>query len=174
MPSQKNIEQVEEIKGRIDGCTAMWLVDYRGLNVKQVQELRKLLRGVDADMKVYKNTLTNIALKDLGKPEMDEYLAGPNGFVFASGEDIAPSAKILKDFSKKNKALEIRGGLVDENVFTAEQVIAIADLPSREELIAKLLGTLNNPMTKIVRVLNEPMACLARSINAIAEKKPAA
>jgi len=173
VPNNKNIEQVAKIKEHLDGCSAMWLVDYRGLTVKQVEDLRHQLREAGAEMKVYKNTLCNIALKDLGLPSMDELLAGPNGFVFASGEDIAPSAKVIKTFAKASKILEIRGGLVGDQVMDAKQVEAIADLPSREELIAKLLGTLNNPATQIVRVLNEPMASFARTVNAIAEK-PAA
>lgn len=174
MPSQKNVEQVEEIKGYLDGCTAMWLVDYRGLSVKQAQELRRSLRAEEAEMKVFKNTLTKIALSELGLPEMDELLAGPNGFIFVSGEDISKSAKAIKTFAKANPKLEIRGGLVGDKVMDAEQVKAIADLPSREELIAKLLGCLNNPATKIVRVLNEPMASLARILNQVAEKGNAA
>lgn len=174
MPNQKNIEQVQEIKEHLANVSAVWLVDYRGLTVKQTQELRRSLRDANAEMKVYKNTLCQIALKELDLPAMDEYLNGPNGFVFVAGEDIAASAKAVKEFAKKNKSLEIRAGLVGQQVMSAEQVIAIADLPSREELIAKLLGTLNNPATKIVRVLNEPMASFARTLNAIAGTKDAA
>lgn len=174
MPNKKNVDQVAEIEKHLDGASAMWLVDYRGLTVKQVQELRRSLREVGAEMKVYKNTLCNIALKDLELPAMDEYLSGPNGFVFATGEDIAPSAKVIKTFIAKNPDLEIRGGLVKDQVMTAEQVNTIADLPSREELIAKMLGTMSNPATKVVRVLNETVASLARTLNAIAEQKSAA
>lgn len=174
MPNQKNIEQVVEIKEHLENCSAMWLVDYRGLTVKQIQALRHQLRENGAEMKVYKNTLCHIALKDLELPGMEEFLEGPNGFIFATGEDVAPSAKVIKTFAKANPQLEIHAGLVGSQVMSAKQVQAIADLPSREELIAKLLGTLNNPATQIVRVLNEPMASFARTLNAIAEQKPAA
>ncbi len=173
MPTQEKIDKVKEIQAAIDAAEAIWFVDYRGLTVKQAEALRHLLRDAGAELKVYKNSLTGIALANLDMPNMDEYLKGPNGFVFASG-DIAISAKVIKDFAKKNKNLEARCGLVDGKVVDASQVMAIADLPSREELIAKLLGTMNNPATKIVRVLNEPMACLARCINAIAAEKEAA
>ena len=174
MPSNKNIEQVAEIKEHIEGCSALWLVNFSGLTVKQSQELRRSLKEVGAEMKIYKNRLFKIALGDLELPQMEEFLEGPNGFVFATGEDIAPSAKAIKTFMKSNQALEIRGGLVGDQVMDADKVMAIADLPSREELIAKLLGTLNNPATKIVRVLNEPVASLARLLNQVAEGKPAA
>ena len=170
MPSKKNLEQVTEIKEHIEGASAMWLVNYSGLTVKQSQALRRALKEAGAELKIYKNTLTRIALGDLELPTMDELLEGPNGFVFATGEDIAPSAKVIKTFMKENPTLEIVGGLVGSQVMDAEQVKAVADLPSREELIAKLLGTLNNPATKIVRVLSEPAASLARVLKAAAEQ----
>ncbi|NTU89138.1 MAG: 50S ribosomal protein L10 [Actinobacteria bacterium] len=173
MPTQAKIDTVQEIKQYLDGSEAMWLVDYRGLSVKKTEALRRALRDTGAEMKVYKNKLIEIALRDLDYPEMSDYLNGPNGFVFVSG-DIAASAKAIKTFAKKNKELEIRGGLVNGQVMTAEQVMAIAELPSREELIAKLLGTMNNPMSQIVRVLNEPMASFARTLAAIASEKQAA
>jgi large subunit ribosomal protein L10 len=168
LPNKKNIEQVAEIKEHIQNASAMWLVSYSGLTVKQAQELRRSLKEAGAELKIYKNTLTRIALGELELPTMEELLEGPNGFVFATGEDIAPSAKVIKTFMKENPALEIVGGLVGDQIMDVEQVKAVADLPSREELIAKLLGTLNNPATKIVRVLSEPAASLARVLNAAA------
>ena len=106
-------------------------------------------------------------------PEMDEYLAGPSGFIFAQG-DVAASAKAAKTFMKDNDDLEFKAGLLDGAVVTAEQVSAIAELPSREELIAKLLGTLSNPATKIVRTLSEIPASFVRTLDAIAKQKDAA
>lgn len=173
MPTQAKIDKVAEIQSALDSSEAVWLVDYRGLTVKQVQTLRRSLREADAEMKVYKNNLTKIALKNLDLPEMDDLLTGPNGFIFSKG-DIAASAKVVKDFMKENKDLEIRGGLVGSDVMSADQVQAIADLPSREELIAKLLGTIANPYTKFVRTINEIPASLVRTLGAIAEQKEAA
>jgi large subunit ribosomal protein L10 len=124
-------------------------------------------------MKVYKNTLMQIALKELEMPEMDQVLSGPSAFVFAEGDPVA-SAKAIRDFAKKNEMLTIKGGIMDGNFVDAEAVNKIAALPSREELIAKLLGSLQNPMSQIVRVLNGPAEQLARAISAIADQKNAA
>lgn len=173
MPNAQNIETVERIKEDLGAVNAMWVVDYRGLSVKEVQELRLNIRESDAVMKVYKNTLMRLAVKDLDLPDMGEVLEGPSAFVFA-GEDPVASAKALKDFMKKNKNLEIKGGMMDGSFVNASQVEAIASLPSREELIAKLLGTINNPLVKTVRVLNGPMEAFARCVSQIAEQKPAA
>lgn len=173
MPAQEKIDKVAEIQEAIDGSNAMWLVDYRGLTVKQAQELRRSLRGVDAEMKVYKNNLVKIALKNLDLPAMEDELNGPNGFIFANG-DMAASAKTVKTFMKDNEALEFKAGLLDGKVIPVETVMAIADLPSREELIAKLLGTLSNPTTKLVRTLSEIPGSFVRTLGAIASQKEAA
>lgn len=170
MPNAQNKEMLEKIKADLDGISALWVVDYRGLTVKQVQELRHNIRETDAVMTVYKNTLMRIALNETGNPEMEPCLEGPSAFVFVHGDPVA-SAKALKDFAASNQKLEIKGGLMDGAYVTAEQVIEIASLPSREELIAKLLGTLNNPLVGIVRVLNGPMEAFARCVNQIAEQK---
>ena len=173
MPNNHNVETLAALKEELQDVKAMWVVDYRGLSVKQVTELRNQIREVDASMKVYKNTIMHIALNDLELPSLDEVLEGPSAFVFA-GEDPVASAKALKDFAKTNKNLVIKGGMMDESFVNAEQVEAIASLPSREELIAKLLGTINNPLVQTVRVLNAPMEAFARAVNQIAEQKPAA
>ncbi len=173
MPSVQNEEMVAQIKQDLDGVTAVWVVDYRGLSVKAIQELHRNIRESDATMKVYKNTLMRLALRDLGLPEMDEVLEGPSAFVFAPNDPVA-SAKALKDFAKSNTNLEIKGGIMDGAFADADQVKAIADLPSREELIAKLLGTISNPLVKTVRVLNGPMEALARCVSALADQKDAA
>lgn len=172
MPSVQNTEKLAAIKTDLENVTAVWVVDYRGLTVKDSQQLRRNIREAGAVMKVYKNTLVQLALKELEMPEMDDILAGPSAFVFAEGDPVA-SAKAIKDFAKANENLVIKGGIMDGAFVDAEAVEKIAALPSREELIAKLLGSLQNPLTQTVRVLNAPMEALARAINAIAEK-PAA
>lgn len=173
MPNTQNQETLAKIKEDLSGVTAMWVVDYRGLTVKDIQALRNSIREADAGMKVYKNTLMHIALDELDLPNMDAVLAGPSAFVFA-GEDPVASAKALKDFAKGNENLVIKGGMMDGAFVDAAQVEAIASLPSREELIAKLLGTISNPLVKTVRVLNGPMEAFARCVSAIADQKNAA
>lgn len=173
MPNVQKQEMLAKIKEDLDGVKAVWVVDYRGLTVKEIQALRGDIREADASMKVYKNTLMHIALDEMELPNLDAVLEGPSAFVFA-GEDPVASAKALKDFAKKNQNLVIKGGMMDNAFVDAAQVEAIAALPSREELIAKLLGTISNPLVKTVRVLNGPMEAFARCVSAIADQKNAA
>ncbi len=169
MANKAKVEMVEKIKGEIADSDAIWVVDYRGLTVKQAEALRVKVREQGASLKVYKNSFTERALADLDMPNLGEVLEGPSAFVFVSGDPVA-SAKAIKSFAKENNKLEIKGGLLNKQAVTADQIKAIADLPSREELIAKLLGTIQNPLTGIVRTLNEVPATLVRTIGAIAEK----
>ncbi|MDR3037434.1 MAG: 50S ribosomal protein L10 [Coriobacteriales bacterium] len=169
MPNSAKVALVSQIKEEISAADAVWVVDYRGLTVKQAEGLRGKIREQGAVLKVYKNSFTQRALTDLELPSLGPILEGPSAFVFVSGDPVA-SAKALKVFAKENSKLEIKGGLFNKAVVSADQVKAIADLPSREELIAKLLGTLQNPLTGIVRVLNGPAEKLVRTLGAIADK----
>lgn len=173
MPSVQNVEKLQAIKEDLADVQAVWVVDYRGLTVKQSEQLRGAIREADAVLKVYKNSLVELALKELDMPAMDDVLAGPSAFVFAAGDPVA-SAKALKDFAKTNENLVIKGGIMEGAAVDAATVEQIAALPSREELIAKLLGSLQNPMVKTVRVLNGPMEAFARCVSAIADQKDAA
>jgi len=173
MPNAAKEKMLGEIKQSVENSNVIWVVDYRGLTVKQTEALRGVIRKNEASMSVYKNTLVKRILTELGLPELDDVLAGPSAFVFASGDPVA-SAKALKSFAKENDKLVIKGGILDGKAMNADQVKAIADLPSREELLAKLLRTLQNPMSGLVRVLNGPATGLAQALNQIAEKKNAA
>jgi large subunit ribosomal protein L10 len=165
-------EAVRSIVEDIKNSTAIWVVDYRGLTVKESESLRKAIRESDAQMKILKNTRTKRALAELEMPTLDDILAGPSAFVFTNSDPVA-AAKALKAFSKENKNLVIKGGIMDGRAVNAEQVIAIADLPSREQLIAQLLATMQGPMSGLVRVLNGPMSSFARVLDAIKETKVA-
>jgi large subunit ribosomal protein L10 len=173
MPTAQKEQLVEEIKDRFSGSPAVLLVDYRGLTVKEIQQLRGALRSAGSELTVYKNSLTEIAMRELALPSMSEQLAGPTAFVFA-GEDPVASAKTLTAFAKDHKALELKGGLVENQVVDAEGVKAIATLPSREELLAKLLGSMQAPIVGFARVLNGPVEAFARTVQAVADQKAAA
>lgn len=172
MPTMHKEELVAEIKDRFSGSEAVIMADYRGLSVKEMQQLRNAVREVGGDIKVYKNTLTEIAIRELALPNMDAYLEGPTAFVFIAEDPVAP-AKALSDFAKAHKALDLKGGLVANRVVDSAGVKAIASLPSREELIAKLLGTMQNPLTGTVRVLAGPARAFATVLDAIAKQKAA-
>jgi large subunit ribosomal protein L10 len=169
MPNQAKIELVSRVKEDISAADAIWVVDNRGLTVKQTEDLRRRIREQGAAFKVYKNSFTELALADLEYPQLGEVLEGPSAFVFVNGDPVA-SAKVLKGFAKEYESLKIKGGLLNKEVVTAEQVKAIADLPSREELIAKLIYTIRSPLSGIVQVLNGPATKLVRALNAISEK----
>ena len=173
MPTAQKEQLVEEIKDRFDASPSVLLADYRGLTVKELQLLRVALREAGAELTVYKNSLTEIAMRELALPSLSDLLAGPTAFVFA-GEDPVASAKVLTTFAKAHKALELKGGLVENQVVNSEGVKAIATLPSREELIAKLLGTMLNPIVGFARVLNGPTEAFARTVQAVADQKAAA
>jgi large subunit ribosomal protein L10 len=173
MPTAQKEQLVEEIKDRFNGSQAVLLADYRGLSVKELQQLRVKLREAGAELTVYKNSLTEIAMRELALPSLADYLAGPTAFVFVTEDPVAP-AKALTTFAKEHKALELKGGLVENQVVSSDDVKAIATLPSREELIAKLLGTMLNPIVGFARVLNGPTEAFARTVQAVADQKAAA
>ena len=172
MPKIEKIELVSKIKEELSAADAVWVVDYRGLSVKQSESLRNAIRAQGAALKIYKNSFTELALKELDLPELGEILQGPSAFVFVNGDPVS-SAKALKVFAKENDKLQIKGGLLNKALVTADQIKVIADLPSREELIAKLLGTIQNPLTSIVCVLNGPAEKFVRTLSAVAESKAA-
>lgn len=173
MPNVQNIQTLEKIKQDLDGVSAMWVVDYCGLTVKETEALRGAIRESDASMRVYKNTLMRIALAETDGPNLDEVLAGPSAFIFA-GEDVAASAKAIKDFAKSNQKLTIKGGMLEGAFVDAAGVEAIASLPSREQLIGQIAGAINGLARGLAVTINGVSSGLARCVNQIAEQKPAA
>lgn len=173
MPNAQNQEMLENIKADLEGESAMWVVDYRGLTVKEIQELRRSIREAGATMKVYKNTLMHIALADADYPTLDDMLKGPSAFVFA-GQDIAASAKAVKNFAKDNENLVIKGGLMDGAAVTPAEVEAIASLPSREELYAQIAGAISGVARGLATTINGVPRGLAQAIKAVADQKEAA
>lgn len=172
MPTAQKAETVDEIKQKLTSSSAVILTDYRGLTVKEMQALRGKLREAGGEVKVYKNTLTELALRELALPEMDELLQGPTLFTFAGEDPVAP-AKALMDFAKDHKQLEVKGGFIERRVVGPEQVKALASLPSREQLIAQLMSVMQAPITGFARTLNGPVSAFARALNAVAQQKAA-
>ncbi|KKB34855.1 50S ribosomal protein L10 [Bacillus thermotolerans] len=136
---------VNDIAEKFKTSSSTVVVDYRGLTVGQVTELRKQLREAGIEFKVYKNTLTRRAAEAAGIAGLEEVLTGPNAIAFSEEDVIAP-AKILNSFAKENDALEIKAGVLEGNVVTVEEVKALAELPSREGLLSMLLSVLQAPM----------------------------
>ena len=173
MPNMKNQETLAQIKEELEGVSAVWVVDYCGLTVKDIQALRVAIRESGASMKVYKNTLMHIALDEAGLPTLDDILEGPSAFVFA-GDDVAAAAKAVKTFAKTNQNLEIKGGLMEGEQVSAAQVEAIASLPSREELLAQIAGAISGVARGLAVALNGVPSGLAQVTKAVADQKEAA
>ncbi|BBU37830.1 50S ribosomal protein L10 [Aeribacillus composti] len=142
---EKKKQIVEEIAAKFRESVSTVIVDYRGLNVAEVTELRKKLREANIEFKVYKNTLTRRAVEQAEISGLEEVLTGPNAIAFST-EDVVAPAKILNDFAKEHEALEIKAGVIEGNVATVDEIKAIADLPSREGLLSMLLSVLQAPI----------------------------
>lgn len=145
---------VDEIAANIEGAQGVVLVDYRGLTVEQDTELRKQMREAGVTYKVYKNTMMNFAFKGTEFEALAPYLEGPNAIAI-SKEDATAPARILSKFAKTAPALELKAAVVEGTLYDTEGVKALANIPSREELLSKLLGSLQSPITNFARVLNQ-------------------
>ena len=156
---------VAELTGEFSNSTAVVLTEYRGLSVKNMRDLRRSLGG-EATYAVAKNTLTKIAARDAGIEGLDEQLTGPTAIAFISG-DVATVAKGLRDFAKANPLLVIKGGVMDGRVLDADEVKKLADLESREVLLAKLAGAMLGTLQQAVFLFAAPLAQAARALGAL-------
>ncbi|HHV06783.1 MAG TPA: 50S ribosomal protein L10 [Firmicutes bacterium] len=161
---------VAELKDKFGRAQAVVLTDYRGLTVAEVTELRKRLREAGLEYKVVKNTLTRLAVNELVGEDLDPYLVGPTALAFSYEDPVAP-AKILTEFAKSAKALQIKGALLEDEVIDSDAVKALADLPPYDILVAQLLGVLQAPVRGLVTVLGGPQRKLVYALDAIREKK---
>ena len=161
---------VSEIKDAIQNSKSVSIVEYRGLTVSEISDLRNKYRAEGVSYKVYKNTMVKIALEELGYDGFEEYLSGPNGFVF-SNEDMDAGTRGTANFAKENEKLVIKAGLLDGKVLNPDEVKALAKLPSREVLVAQVLGTLNAPIAGLANVLQGTIRKVVYALNAVKEKQ---
>jgi len=169
---QAKADIVEEIKEKIDTAESVVLVDYRGLDVAQLTELRAKYREAGVDYKVYKNTMMRFAFKDAGLEEFNEHLKGPSAVAFGFGDPVQ-AAKITSEFAEDNENLEIKAGIVDGNIIGLDEIKDLAKLPSREVLIGQVLGGINAPIQGLANTLQGTIRSLATVLNAIAEEQEA-
>lgn len=163
---------VEEITAKLNDSVAVFVSEYRGMSVGALAELRSPLRDAGAEHKVYKNTLARRAAADAGYDSLAEHLLGPTALTFVTGDSVA-AAKALLDQSKANPQLVIKGGVLGSSPMTADDVKALASLPSREELLAKLAGAFQAPLVKTAGLLQALPRSLAYGLNALIEKQSA-
>ncbi len=172
MPSQKNKQNLEAAKQKVDKATAMFFVDYAGLTHQQLEEARRSLRDNDSEIEIIKNTLMNLALQEKNI-DAKEKLQGPYATLFSYSDGIK-TAKVLTAFVKKYGLPKIKFGVFEGSIIDEAMIVKLSTLPSREILIAKLLGTLNAPISNFVYTLNANITKLAQLLKAIEEKKAAA
>jgi len=160
---------VEEIKQKLQSAKSVAFVEYKGLTVEEATAMRREFKKNGAEYKVYKNKLLLLALNELGIKGGEEFLHGTSAVAFSYDDEVS-GAKVVCETATKTKKLSVKFGLLNGSFVEGKEIEALAKLPSKEVLLAKLLGTLNAPASALCRVLNAPIQGLAIALNAIAEK----
>jgi large subunit ribosomal protein L10 len=169
MNREQKAAVIDEIAVQIQESEAIFAVDYRGISVAQIAELRGTLRASDTSLRVVKNTLTERAADSAGLEALKPLLAGPTALTFVRG-DAASAAKAVADFTRLTQLLPFKGGVMNGQALTPEQVVAIARLPSRDVLNAQLVNIVASPLTGLVTSLSNLISGLARQLSQVAEK----
>lgn len=163
-------EKIEYFKKQFEQAKVAIVTDYRGLSVDEITQLRRALQKENSDFTVTKNTLCKIASKGTNFEAIESLMQGPNAIAFGFGDEVS-AAKIVAKFIKENKKGEIIGGVMEGNLLNADEAKKLANMPSREELYAKMLGSINSPASGIVYGVNGVMSALVRAIDAVAKQK---
>ncbi|HEX5688750.1 MAG TPA: 50S ribosomal protein L10 [Roseiflexaceae bacterium] len=153
MPTQRKIDSVAELTDKLSRTQFTVVADYRGLTVAEISDLRKRLRETGAELVVAKNTLTLIAAKQTGNEALEPLLAGPTALAFAY-DDVAKTAKAINDFNRGPKKLVVRGGLLGKSLLAENATDEVAKLPSREQVLAQIVGGISSPVAGVVGVIN--------------------
>lgn len=167
---ERKVELLDIYRAEVQKSTAMVFTNYRGFSVANIQSLRAKLNETDTSFMVVKNSLLGIALEESGIAKPETLLSGPNAVAFV-GEDIGRGVKGLLDWIKAEKIGEVTGSLLGDTVLDVPNTEALADLPTKEEVLAKVLGAINAPASNLARILSAPSASLVRVINAHVEKQ---
>jgi large subunit ribosomal protein L10 len=171
-PRPDKVAVVAEIVEKLNAADAVFVSEYRGLSVTALADLRRALRGVGGEHKVYKNTLATLAARDAGKEALSDLLVGPTGLTFVSG-DVAAAAKALRDFAKANPLLVPTGGVIGDKALSAKDIDALADLPPREVVLAQLAGAFQAPLVKTAGLLQALPRNFAYGLKALIDKQAA-
>jgi large subunit ribosomal protein L10 len=172
MPRPEKVQAVADIKERLEESRAVFLAEYAGLSVGEQQELRRALRAAESEFKVVKMTLARRAAEELGHDSLLDDLTGPTGLAFASGDAVA-AAKALKEFADAHQALVLKGGLLGSDPLTPERVAQLAELDSREVLLAKLAGAFQAPLSGMANLLATMPRGVATMLQQLIDKMPA-
>ena len=178
VPRPEKVAVVAEVRDRLVASDAALLTEYRGLNVSQMAALRRTLRAAGGEYTIYKNTMVRLAVAELGL-EIADLLTGPTAIAFVGpGDDgkageTAAVAKALRDFSRTNRALVLKGGVLGDRVLTVNDLIALADLPSRDVLLAQLAGAFQAPLAKLAGLLEALPRNFAYGLKALIDTRSA-
>nr|WP_320048464.1 50S ribosomal protein L10 [uncultured Desulfuromonas sp.] len=172
MATDNKVQLVEEFAAKLATAKAAFVADYRGLNVDQVNELRGKLRDAGVEYRVVKNTLLRLAAKGTDFECLSEYLQGPTAIAIAQEDPVAP-AKVLSDYAKDSKFFELKTAVLEGKILNEAEIKALAELPSREVLLAKMLGSINAPVSNFVGVLAAVPRSLVQVLGAIRDQKAA-
>ncbi len=172
-PRADKVAIVEEITAKLNNSVAVFVSEYRGMSVGQLADLRSPLRDAGAEHKVYKNTLARLAATDAGVESLNEFLLGPTALTFVTGDSVA-AAKALLDQSRANPLLVIKGGVLGDAPMSADDVKALASLPSREVLLAQVAGAFQAPLVKTAGLLQALPRNFAYGLSALIDQKAAA
>jgi large subunit ribosomal protein L10 len=170
MPTPQKIAAVEEVAEQIRQAKSVFLTDFSGLNVEQINDLRKSFKGASVQYRVVKNTLARLSAKSAGCEELIEYFEGPTALAFGMEDPVAP-VKIITKFAKENEKLKIKACLFEGVLIGTDRIGEITNLPSKEELLAKLAGTLNAPISNLVFSLNGIIRKLVYALDAVMKQK---
>jgi len=163
---------VAELSAKLARVKAAFVADYRGLTVEEANELRSKLREAGVEYQVVKNTLLRLAIRDTDNACLEQFLQGPTAIAMAEDDPVAP-AKVLSEFAKANEKFELKGGVLEGKVLDLDGIKALSDLPSREVLLGKMLGSINAPVSNFVGVLAAVPRSLVQVLSAIQDKKAA-
>ena len=169
-PRPEKVAVVEEVRERLEGADAAILTDYRGLKVGDLAALRRQLRTAGADYKIFKNTLVRRATADTDRSVIDPLLEGPTAIAFVR-DDVAAAAKVLRDFGRIHPQLVVKGGLLGSKLLDARDAAVLADLPSRDALLAQLAGALAAPMQRLAGLLQALPRDFAYGLSALVAKR---
>ena len=169
-PRPDKVAVVDEVRGRLADAEGTILTEYRGLTVAEMAQLRQALAAVGGDYKVYKNTLVRLAVTGGAHEPLAEFLSGPTGIAFVSGE-ISAVAKALRDFSRTYPALVLKGGHYGEGLLSAADLVVLADLPPRDVLLARLAGAIAAPMQQFAGLIQALPRNLAYGLSALVEQR---
>jgi large subunit ribosomal protein L10 len=169
LPTDKKRELVAEIRKLLEGSTVAISADYTGMGVTDMTALRRALRETNVEFRVVKNRLTYLAADQAGKPLVKEIVEGPTGIAFGFDDPVAPAKAMVEYIRVSRSPLKIRGAVVGDRQLTPEEVSALALLPSRDELIARLMAQLQSPITRLAGALNAPLAGLVTVLHRASE-----